>query len=88
MNYDFTQVWVILEDATSLGRDAYYVTAFVWLVLFVILGFFVHILDNVIDTVYCYAIDKDRGSISKSEVHHVYGLLPLSRNEISSLATV
>ena len=88
MNYDFTQVWVILEDATSLGRDAYYVTSFVWLVLFLILGFFVRILDNVIDTVYCYGIDKDRGSISKSEVHHVYGFLPLSRNEISSLATV
>lgn len=82
-------VWVILKAATSLGRDAYYVTAFAWLVLFVILGFFVRILDNVIDTVYiCYAIDKDRGSISKSEIHHVYGLLPLSRNEISSLATV
>lgn len=82
-------VWIILKAATSLGRDAYYVTAFAWLVLFVILGFFVRILDNVIDTVYiCYAIDKDTGSISKSEVHHVYGLLPLSRNETSSLPTV
>jgi len=39
-------------------------------------SFFVRILDNVIDTVYIrYAIDKGRGSISTSEVHHVYGLL-------------
>lgn len=56
-------VWIILKAATSLGRDAYYVTAFAWMVLFVILCFFVCILDNVIDTIYiCYAIDKDRGS--------------------------
>lgn len=53
-----------------------------WVLLILVLGFFVHVLDNVIDTVYiCYAIDKDRGEVYKQEVHEVYVNLPISRNQ-------
>eukprot|EP01018_Ginkgo_biloba_P028461 Gb_28537 [translate_table: standard] len=80
-------VWAVLKAATSLGRDAYFVTGLAWLLLFMILIFFVHVLDNVIDTVYIfYATDRDTGSVSKSAVHDVYVLLPISRNHHSSLA--
>ncbi|XP_057815205.2 uncharacterized protein LOC131028855 [Cryptomeria japonica] len=80
-------VWGVLKAATSLGRDAYLVTGFAWLLLFMVLGYFVHVLDNVIDAVYiCYTADKDRGRVSKPDVHSVYVLLPVSRNDTSSLA--
>ncbi|KAK6159592.1 hypothetical protein DH2020_006906 [Rehmannia glutinosa] len=55
-------VCVILKAVIHLGDDAYFVAVAAWVLLIVILGFFVHVLDNVIDTVYvCYAIDRDRG---------------------------
>ncbi|KAH9316719.1 hypothetical protein KI387_025346 [Taxus chinensis] len=80
-------VWGVLKAATSLGRDAYLVTALAWLLLFVVLGLFVHVLDNVINAVYiCYAADKDTASVSKAKVHSVYNMLPVSRNDTSSLA--
>ncbi|CAI0557754.1 unnamed protein product [Linum tenue] len=80
-------VCAILKGATSLGTDAYYVAILAWLVLIVVLGFFVHVLDNVVDTIYiCYAIDKDRGEVYKSDVHEVYVHLPISRNQRPSLA--
>ncbi|GAU30632.1 hypothetical protein TSUD_62520 [Trifolium subterraneum] len=53
---------VILKAATNLGSDAYFVAAIAWLLLIIVLGYLVHVLDNVIDTIYvCYAIDRDRG---------------------------
>lgn len=77
-------VCAILKAATSLGGDAYFVMFLAWALLFVIFLFFTHILDNVIDTIYiCYAIDKDRRDVSKSEVHDVFVMLPVSRNESS-----
>lgn len=64
-----------------LGDDAYFVAFMAWILLIVILGFFVHVLDNVIETVYvCYAIDRDRGEVYKQEVHEVYVHLPISRS--------
>ena len=52
----------------------------------VVLGFFVHLLDNVIDTIYvCYAIDRDRGEVCKAEVHDVYVQLPISRSHRTPL---
>ncbi|GMH02973.1 hypothetical protein Nepgr_004812 [Nepenthes gracilis] len=72
----------ILNGATDLGVDVYYVAALAWLLLMVVLGFLVHVLDNVIDTVYvCYAIDRDRGEVCKTDVHEVYVHLPISRSQ-------
>lgn len=78
-------VCAILHAATNLGVCSYFVAAMGWVVLIVVMGFFVHVLDNVIDTVYvCYAIDRDRGEVCKQEVHEVYVHLPISRNHTSS----
>lgn len=72
----------ILKGASNLGADSYAVASLAWVLLILVLGFFVHVLDNVIDTVYiCYAIDKDRGEVYKQEVHEVYVNLPISRNQ-------
>ncbi|XP_052193591.1 uncharacterized protein LOC127802011 [Diospyros lotus] len=74
-------VCAILNGASSLGAESYFVAAMAWGLLIVVLGYFVHVLDNVIDTVYvCYAIDRDRGEVCKQEVHDVYVHLPISRN--------
>lgn len=74
-------VCAILNAATDLGVDSYFVAAMAWVLLLVVLGFFVHVLDNVIDTVYvCYAIDRDKGEVCKQDVHEVYVHLPISRN--------
>jgi hypothetical protein len=55
--------------------------------LIIVLGSFVHVLDNVIETVYiCYAVDRDRGEVYKPEVHEVYALLTSSRNHRSPTA--
>ncbi|XP_008788416.2 choline transporter-like protein 3 [Phoenix dactylifera] len=79
-------VCAILKAASALGAEMYLVAALAWLLLMVVLGYFVHVLDNVIDTIYvCYAIDRDKGEVCKQEVHEVYELLPLSRNHRPSL---
>ncbi|XP_062023024.1 uncharacterized protein LOC133739296 [Rosa rugosa] len=71
----------ILKAVSNLGVDAYFVAALAWVLLILVLSFFVHVLDNVIDTVYvCYAIDRDRGEVCKQDVHEVYVNLPISRN--------
>lgn len=75
------QVCVLLKVAVHLGDDAYFVAVMAWILLIIVLGFFVHILDNVIDTVYvCYAIDRDRGEVYKQDIHEVYVNLPISRS--------
>ena len=75
------QACVILMAVSDLGVDAYFVAALAWVLLILVLAFFVHVLDNVIDTVYvCYAIDRDRGEVCKQDVHEVYVHLPISRN--------
>ncbi|XP_047941659.1 CTL-like protein DDB_G0288717 [Salvia hispanica] len=74
-------VCVLLKAAVHLGDDAYFIAFVAWILLMVVLGFFVHVLDNVIDTVYvCYAIDRDRGEVYKQDVHEVYVHLPISRS--------
>ncbi|KDP29631.1 hypothetical protein JCGZ_18793 [Jatropha curcas] len=79
-------VCAILKGVSKLGVDSYYVALLTWALLIVILSFFVHVLDNVIDTVYvCYAIDRDRGEVFKQEVHDVYVHLPISRNHRSPI---
>ncbi|XP_072988924.1 uncharacterized protein [Typha latifolia] len=79
-------VCAILKAVSALGVETYFVAALAWLLLMVVLGYFVHVLDNVIDTVYvCYAIDRDKGDVSKQEVHEVYVQLPVSRNHGSTL---
>ena len=83
----YVQACAILKAVSNLGADAYFVAALAWVLLILVLGFFVHVLDNVIDTVYvCYAIDRDRGEVCKQEVHEVYVNLPIRRNHRSSLA--
>ncbi|KAJ4716002.1 Choline transporter-like [Melia azedarach] len=80
-------VYTILKGVSNLGVYAYLVAVLAWLVLMVVLSFFVHVLDNVIDTIYvCYAIDRDRGEVYKPEVHEVYVHLPISRNHTSTFA--
>ncbi|XP_010555233.1 PREDICTED: CTL-like protein DDB_G0288717 [Tarenaya hassleriana] len=76
--------WGILKGVSDLGVDSYIVAVLAWVLLIVILGFFVHVLDNVIDTIYvCYAIDRDKGDVCKQEVHEVYVHLPISRSASS-----
>ncbi|KAK7257637.1 hypothetical protein RIF29_31746 [Crotalaria pallida] len=54
-------VCAILQAVTNLGPDSYFVAALAWVLLILVLGFLVHVLDIVIDTIYvCYAIDRDR----------------------------
>lgn len=78
--------WVVLRGVSSLGVDSYLVAILAWLLLTVVLAFFVHVLDNVIDTIYvCYAIDRDKGDVCKQEVHEVYVHLPISRSSRSAL---
>ena len=65
---------------------SYVVAVLAWVLLIIVLGSFVNVLDNVIETVYiCYAIDSDRGEVYRPEVHEVYALLPSSRNHRSSI---
>lgn len=74
-------VFAVLKGVSNLGVDAYFVVVLAWLLLIVVLGFFVHVLDNVIDTIYvCFAIDRDKGEVCKQEVHEVYVTLPVTRN--------
>ncbi|KAG6653482.1 CTL-like protein DDB_G0274487 [Carya illinoinensis] len=80
-------VCAILKAVSHLKAEAYYVAALAWVLLIVVLSFFVHVLENVIDTVYvCYAMDRDSGDVCKREVHEVYVQLPISRNHRQSLA--
>lgn len=78
---------MILRSVSSLGLTSYLVAASSWLLLMAALGFLVRVLDEVIDTVYvCFAIDRDKGEVSKQEVHSVYVLLPISRNDRAPLS--
>lgn len=82
------QVCVIVKAVGHLGIDAYFVAVAAWLLLMVVLSFFVHVLDNVIETVYvCYGIDKDKGDVCKQEVHEVYIHLPISRSHRSAFSS-
>ncbi|XP_020592016.1 choline transporter-like protein 2 [Phalaenopsis equestris] len=76
----------ILKATDDLGTETYFVAALAWLLLMIVLGYFVHVLENVIDTVYiCYAIDRDKSEVSRQQIHEVFVLLPLSRNHRPSL---
>ncbi|KAJ1701883.1 hypothetical protein LUZ63_001662 [Rhynchospora breviuscula] len=79
-------VYVILRATSSLNTEPYLIAALTWVLLMAVLCYFVHVLDNVIDAVYiCYAIDRDRGDVSKDHIHQVYVQLPKNRNQGSSL---
>ncbi|KAK9183777.1 hypothetical protein WN943_024122 [Citrus x changshan-huyou] len=61
-------VCAILKGVRDLGIYSYLVAALAFVLLIFVLGYFVHVLDNVIETVYvCYAIDRDRGEVYKPE---------------------
>uniref|UniRef100_A0A6N2M1C7 26S proteasome non-ATPase regulatory subunit 4 homolog n=1 Tax=Salix viminalis TaxID=40686 RepID=A0A6N2M1C7_SALVM len=45
-------VCAILKGASSIGVYAYVVAALAWALLIIVLGFFAHVLENVIETVY------------------------------------
>ncbi|XP_031476601.1 uncharacterized protein LOC116248126 [Nymphaea colorata] len=75
-------VCAILRAVSDLGADVYLIAVFAWLLLFVVFSFFIHVLDNVIDTIYiCFAIDRDKTEVCKPDVHEVYIQLPLTRSE-------
>lgn len=79
------QVCAILKGVSDLGVNTYTVAALAWVLLILVLSFFIHVLDNVIDTVYiCFAMDRDREEVYKQDVHEVYVQLPISRNSRSS----
>ncbi|KAF8405396.1 hypothetical protein HHK36_010301 [Tetracentron sinense] len=79
-------VYAILKAVSDLRVDACYVAVLGWVLLIMVLGFLMHVLDTVIDTVYvCYAIDRDKGEVCKQDVHKVYVHLPISRNHTQSL---
>ncbi|CAL5399766.1 unnamed protein product [Camellia sinensis] len=79
-------ICALLNAVSNLWPDSYSVAAMAWVLMMVVLGFFVHVLDNVIDMVYlCHAIARDRGEVRKQEVHEVYVHLPISMNHGSSL---
>jgi hypothetical protein len=79
-------VYVILRALSDLGTELYLIAALAWVLLMMILCYFIHVLDNVIDAVYiCYAIDRDQGDVSKDLIHQVYVQLPKNRNHGSSL---
>ncbi|KAK9136482.1 hypothetical protein Syun_015812 [Stephania yunnanensis] len=81
-------VCAVVKAVSKLGVEAYFVAAIAWALLMVVLGWFVHILDNVIDTVYvCFAIDRDKGEVCKQEVHEVYVRLPVTRHSHSHRAS-
>lgn len=81
------QVCVLLKAVVHLNDDAYFVAIMAWILLMVVLGFFVHILENVIEAIYvCYAVDRDRGEVYKQDVHEVYVHLPISRSQPSRRA--
>ncbi|KAF3796430.1 CTL-like protein [Nymphaea thermarum] len=80
-------VCAILMTVSKLGTDVYIMAMHAWLLLFVVLSCFVYVLDNVINTIYvCFAIDRDKGEVSKHDVHQVYGLLTLTKRERLLLA--
>lgn len=82
------QAWGILKGVTDLGVDSYFLAFLAWAVLMIVLGFFIHVLDNVIDAIYiCFAIDRDRGEVCKQDVHEVYVQLLIGRNSRSSLGS-
>lgn len=76
-------IYGVLSLSTSLAKDQKLIAAVLsWLIVFLVLVLFVRVLSNIIDTVYiCYAMDKDQGVVSKSEVHDVLVLLPASQEE-------
>ncbi|XP_068646834.1 uncharacterized protein [Aristolochia californica] len=75
-------VCAILKAASALGVESYFVAVLAFVLLIGVLGYFVHVLENVIETIYvCYAIDRDKGDVSKQEVHEVYVLLPINRQD-------
>lgn len=79
-------VYAILSSIDDLGTETYYIAVLAWALLMILLGYFVHVLENVIDTVYvCYAVDRDKSEVSRQEVHEVCSLLPVSRNHRPSL---
>ncbi|KAF3322136.1 protein PNS1 [Carex littledalei] len=79
-------VYAILRATSALGTELYLIASLTWLLLMVVLGYFVYVLDNVVDAVYiCYAIDRDRGDVSKDHIHQIFAQLPKSRNHGSSL---
>ncbi|KAJ3679923.1 hypothetical protein LUZ60_016201 [Juncus effusus] len=74
-------VYAILKSISGIGNELYFIAGFTWLLMMIFLGYFVHVLDSVIDVVYiCYAMDRDRGDVTKDHVHHVYEKIPLNRN--------
>ncbi|KAG9442645.1 hypothetical protein H6P81_018499 [Aristolochia fimbriata] len=75
-------VCAILKAASALEAESYFVAVLAFVLLIAILGYFVHVLENVIETIYvCYAIDRDKGDVSKQDVHEVYVLLPIDRQD-------
>ena len=83
----FYQSCTISRASIDSSRVAYYITFFAWLLLFIIFILFNEVVDNIVDTVYiCYAMDKDSGAVSQVEVHDIYLMLPVSRDQPPALA--
>ncbi|KAJ7534453.1 hypothetical protein O6H91_13G095500 [Diphasiastrum complanatum] len=80
-------VFALLHAFANIGTQSYTVSLIAWVLVLFVLVLLIGVLNAVIDTVYiCYSMDKDQGTVSKSQVHDVYVLLPLSPNYNASLA--
>ncbi|KAL2649814.1 hypothetical protein R1flu_017942 [Riccia fluitans] len=63
------------------------IASLAFVILFLVLYFFMQVLNNIVDTVYiCYAMDKDHNVVSRTEVHDVLVLLPPSKDDNVALA--
>ena len=69
----------MLRSFSNAGANSNVVAGSSFVLLMAALSVLIHLLNEVIETVYlCYAIDKDKGEVSKQEVHSVYVLLPVN----------
>ncbi|KAG6541686.1 hypothetical protein Mapa_016951 [Marchantia paleacea] len=80
-------VYGVLSIFVDGGKAMWGVSLFAFVLLFLVLFFFMQVLNNIVDTVYiCYAMDKDHDVVSKTEVHDVLVMLPPSKGDPATLA--
>ncbi|BBM96897.1 hypothetical protein MPTK1_1g01410 [Marchantia polymorpha subsp. ruderalis] len=79
-------VYGVLSIFVDGGKAMWAVSLFAFILLFLVLFFFMQVLNNIVDTVYiCYAMDKDHNLVSKTEVHDVLVLLPPAKGVPATL---
>ena len=63
----------VTSDAFTSGSYALVVGGISFVVAYIVLGFFIMVLLNVVDAVFvCYAVDKDRNAVHHADLHEVF----------------